>query len=343
MLKPTFTLTLGSLNATSDNPIAGPTRFVVERDMDIPADGLQITLMERANVQPDDAVTLALGHDGDEQTVFTGTVAVLRPAIHGVEVRAVGTMNDLLTLRVATTYENRSAGAIASDLVNQAGLTAGTVSDGPTLPRFVMDKHRSAFTYLKGLADRLGYELYTDRDGKVMFRGLGAAANLDLMSGGLGGLLGGGGEGYTFGQHLIAAEARRGVPAWAEIEVGGESPMSGQGDRTEHWLTTDDSSYKGASGSGSPSLLVLDALARTKDLADRFAAGRLAVAARTAHQVQIRVMGRPQIDLGDIVQTAELADDLINGSGYVRALRHYFSAQTGFITDLRLSLGSEQP
>jgi phage protein D len=340
-LKPTFSLTLGGLRATSDSPVGGPTRFVVQRDMDIPADGLQITLMERGSAQPGDTVTLALGHDGDEKTVFTGAVVSLRPGIDSTEVGAVGKMNALLTLRTATAYENRSAGTIASDLIRQAGLTAGTVDTGPTLPRFIMDKRRSAFTHLKALADRLGFELYTDRDGRVMFRALGAAASLD---GGLGGVTGAvpglGGDGYLLGQHLITAQAGKGAAAWAAVEVGGESPMSGQGDRTEHWLTTDDSGYRGTAGSGSPALLVLDALARTKDLADRFAKGRLATAVRTTHQVVFRVMGRPQLDLGDSVRTGDVADALINGSGYVRAVRHQFSARTGYVTDFRIAVES---
>ena len=341
-LRPTFTLTIGSLSSSTDNPVAGPGALVVERDMDVPADALRLRLRERAGIVVGDEVKLDLGHDGEEETVFTGAVEAVRPAISGVAVRALGKTHDLLNLRTSATYVNQSAGSIAGDLIGQAGLSTGTVEDGPMLPRYVVDRALSGYRHLKELADRLGYELYADRDGSIMFHPLGPAANLDALGGALGAavgtLLGAGGESYAFGQQLLgAATGWRGV-AWGTVEVGGESPMSGQGDTTEHWLTTDDADYTGSAGGGQPELLLRDPVARTKDLADRFAAGRLAVAARTARETSISVLGRPQVDLGDTVAVAEVPEETVNGSGYVRAIHHRFGDEAGFLTQMRISL-----
>jgi phage protein D len=348
-LRPTFTLTIGGLSSGTDNPVAGPGSLVVDRDMDVPADALRLRLRERAGIAVGDEVSLALGHDGEEEIVFTGVVETVRPAISDVVVRALGRTHDLLNLRTSATYVNQSAGSIASDLIGQAGLSAGTVDDGPVLPRYVVDRALSAYRHLKELADRLGYELYTDRDGNIMFHPLGPAANLDALGGALGGalgavagaLLGAGGGSYAFGQQLLGAAAGRRDVAWSTVEVGGESPMSGQGDTTEHWLTTNDADYRGSAGDGEPALLVRDPAARTKDLADRFAAGRLAVAARTAREVSISVLGRPQVDLGDTIAVADVPDETVNGSGYVRALRHRFGEAAGFVTEMRVSVEPE--
>ncbi len=114
--------------------------------------------------------------------------------------------------------------------------------------------------------------------------------------------------------------------------------MSGHGDKTAHWLTVKDRDYRGAAGNGAPHLLVLDPAARTQDLADRFAAGYLAVAARTAYQIRLTLLGRSQVDLGDSITASDVPDGLINGRGYVRAIRHRFGADSGFVTDLRVSL-----
>jgi hypothetical protein len=346
-LRPTFTLTAGGVRSSTASPVAGPRALVVERDMDIPADAVELRLMERAGIALGDAVTVALGHDGEEEPVFTGSVAALRPTLAGVVVRALGTMNDLLNLRLATTYENQTAGAIARDLIGQAGLTAGTIDEGPQLPRYAVDHRLSAFAHLQELADRLGYELFGDRDGAVRFQALGPGAGLDAAGGLLGAVAGlaaalpglEGGEGYAFGRHLLGANARSAPPGWGEVEVGGESPMSGQGDATAHWLTVNDADYRGSAGDGAPGLLVLDPVARTKDLADRFAAGHLAVAARRAHQVWLTVLGRPGVELGDPVAVSEVPDAALNGAGYVRAIRHRFGEGTGYVTDLRVSLG----
>ena len=344
-LRPTFTLTIGSLSSSTDNPVAGPDSFVVDRDMDVPTDALRVHLRERAGIAVGDAVTLALGHDGEEETAFTGAVEAVRPAISGVDVRALGKTHDLLNMRTSIIYVNQSAGSIARDLIGQAGLSAGTIDDGPVLPRYVVDSALSGYRHLKELADRLGYELYADRDGNIMFHALGPTANLDALGGALGaavgGLLGAGGESYAFGQQLLsAATGSRGV-TWGTVEVGGESPMSGQGDTTEHWLTTDDADYMGSAGDADPALLVRDPVARTKDLADRFAAGRLAVAARSAREVSITVLGRPQVDLGDTIAVADVPDETVNGSGYVRAIRHRFGDDAGFLTEMRVSLEPE--
>ncbi|MBN1480109.1 hypothetical protein EH223_19305 [candidate division KSB1 bacterium] len=341
MVKPTLTLEIGSLLTSTDNPVAGIKNLVIERDMDIPADVLRLQLMERSGIALDNAVSAKLGYDGNEEVVFTGNVVALKPAIAAVEIQALGHMNVLLNLRTSATFENQSAGDIAHHLINEAGATAGTVENGVTFPRYYVDNRISAYEHLRSLADRLGYELYTDRNGNIMFHPLGPAAGLDSL-GGLGsavaGALGGAGLSFVYKQHLLQAAADRQPVAWRKIDVGGESPMSGKGDTTSHWLTINDSDYRGEAGDGSPQILVRDPAARTKDLADRFAAGLLATHKRNAHEISITVLGQAQIDLGDSISSSDVPDDLIDGSGYVRAIRHRFGEGIGFVTDVRISL-----
>lgn len=340
MLRPTFTLQLGSLRSTSDDAAGGPRALVVDRDMDVPADVLRVELESASDVALDDDVTLELGYDGKNERAFTGTVVELRGGIAGVTVTALGTLAAMLDLRAAATYENRPAGGIVNDLIDQAGLTAGTVSNGPTLPRFAVDRRRSAFAHVKGLADRLGYELYADRNGRVMFHALGDDAGLDAGGGLLGsvggGLLaaasGGGGEGYEYGKHLLDASAARRKKGPASLQVGGESPMSNQGNATAYWLTTGDEDLRGEAGDGDPKVLVVDQAARTKDLADRFAAGLLARAGRNARQLRVTVAGRPGLELGDSISVMDSRGTPLAGRGYVRALRHEFAGTAGFIT-----------
>lgn len=348
-LRPTFALSIGSFRSTSERPVGGPTAFRVDRDMDVGADSLALTLMDRSGIAPGDPVTVELGFEDATGKVFTGTVAEVAVTLRGTHVLGLGAMNGLLNLRKSATYEDRSAGDIVRELIGDASLQEGTVADGPTLPRFAIDQGQSAFAHVKGLADRLGYELYADVDGNVMFQPLGPAADLDSTGGGLLGSavataasalgLGGGSGPFAYGGQLIALKARTGQKAVGSISVGGESPMSGEGDTTGHWLTTNDADYRGSAGSGDPSALVIDPLARTKDLADRFARGRLATSARGLRRVYFRTFGRHDLDLGDDASTAGLPDDLGSASGYVRVLRHRFGAGAGFVTEVGLSVG----
>ena len=192
-LEPTFTLTAGSYRATADAAAGGPSGLVVERDMDAACDALRVWLADRSGIELDGAVALALGHDGTEQSVFNGTVVGLRPAVAGVEVWALGGLRALLTLYVAVVFDDQTAGAIARDLAGRANLATGTIEDGPSLPRYVADRRRSGHAHLQSLADRLGFELYADVDGKLMFHAPG----------------GGGGEAYAYGEHLLDVGADR--------------------------------------------------------------------------------------------------------------------------------------
>jgi hypothetical protein len=335
---PTFTLTIGELSSTSERPVGGPTGLVVERDMDIAADGMRVHLSERAGVALDDAVKLALGYAGQESAVFAGRVARLRPGTGGVEVWALGGLDRLLDFHSGRTYANQTAGAIAGDLIDGAGLHAGSVDDGPRLASFAVDTRSSGYAHLAGLARRLGYELYADVEGKANFHALGAAAGLDEPGGAPAGAAGPSGAGYRYGSDVLGLEATRAPVIWESIAVGGESPVSGQGEKTASWLTTKDADYRGRAGSGDRQLLVVDPAARTKDLADRFAAGLLAGAARGAREVRLTVPGRGDIDLGDPLSVSDHPDDLAGGRGYVRALRHRAQAGVGFVTDVRVAL-----
>ena len=51
------------------------------------------------------------------------------------------------------------------------------------------------------------------------------------------------------------------------------------------------------------------------------------------------VLGRPGVELGDSVAVSDVPDGALNGAGYVRAIRHRFGTGTGYVTDLRVSLG----
>lgn len=344
--RPRFSLTLGSLRSDSDHPAGGPSLFAVDRSLEMPADGLRVLLAERGGVEPGDPAELDLGDEDGLERVFTGSVVEVRPHAAGAEVFAAGTMLALLELRVSSLYREQTAGAIAQDLIGQASLDAGDVSDGLSLPRFAVERRRSAYPQLKALADRLGYDLFSDREGKIHFRGLGAAADLDSAAGGLGGvagglasaaagaagaLLGGGGGALSFGKHLLATCAAARPDAQRKVVVGGESPMSGAGDDKSFWLTAEDTAFEDSAGSGEETL-VLEPLARTKDMAARFAAGILALRQRRRREIRVTTLGQPALELGDSLQTSDGPDGLLDGSGHVRAIAHRFGAEAGFVS-----------
>lgn len=344
-VRPAYSLTAGALTSDTSTSVAGPSRFVVERDLDVPIDLLRVTVAERGGVEPGDPVQLDLGDEDGLERVFTGTVAEVRPALGGCGLVCAGSMLALVDLRLSSFYREQSAGAVVRDLVGRAGLTEGTISDGLDLPRFAIEQRAGAHAQLRRLADALGFSLFSDREGKVHFRGLGPAARLGSVGGPLGGAVeaaagalgaGGGGGGLAYGEHLLSARASLRPDVGRTVLVGGESPMSGRGEDKSFWLTATDAPYEDSSGSG-PDLLVIDAAARTKDMAGRFAAGYSAGLARRTADVRLTILGAPALDLGDSTGASGAPDSGLNASGYVKGLRHRFSALEGFVTDVVLS------
>lgn len=352
-LNPRYAFTAGSLSADSSSGVAAPSRFVVERDLNVPIDSLRVLLADSAGVQPGDPVQLDLGDDDGLQRVFTGHVAELRPRLGGCQLFCTGTALALVDLRVAAFYQDQSAGSVVRDLLGQAGLEAGEVSDGITLPRFALERRVGAHAQLQRLAERLGFSLFADRLGKLHFRGIGAAASLGA-GGGLGGLagaaagaagavagalgLGGGaGGGLAFGAHLLAAEAVLRPPLKRTVVVGGESPMSGAGEDKSFWLTATDTDYQDSAGSGDE-WLITDPAARTKDMAGRFAQGYAAGFGRRTAALRLSVLGMPALELGDSLSASGAPEGGLNASGTITALRHRFGASDGFVTDVVLAL-----
>jgi hypothetical protein len=283
--RPEFAFSAGSLSASSASPLAGPSRFVVERSLDVPVDSLRVSLAESAGVAAGDPVQLDLGDEDGLERVFTGSVAEVRPRLGGCELFCVGRMLALVDLRVSSFYRDRSAGDVVRDLVGQAALDKGEIADGVALPRFAVERRVGAHAQLRRLADRLGYALFADRQGKIHFRGLGAAASLG-SGGGLGAGLanvaasasaaldvgGGGRAGLAYGTQLLNASGGLRPSFGRTLLVGGESPMSGQGEDKSFWLTATDSDFQDSAGQGAE-MLLSDPIARTKDMAGRFATG----------------------------------------------------------------------
>lgn len=315
--RPQFALTMGGFSSDTGSPVGLPVRIVVERDMDTPADALRVTFGQAVDVAPGDPAELSLGYD-ETEIAFTGTVISVRPGLTGAEVWALGGTLALLRLRTSAGYERRDAGAIVSDLADQASLDTGTIEAGEVLPAYTVDKTVSGYVHAKALADRFGFELYANREGKLMFHApetSGSAAT------------------YTYGKDVLALTGTSRQPGLLAA-VGGESPASDSGENTVHWLTIDE--LKGQPDGGSDAL-VLDLAARTQDLADRFAAGLATVEQRTRQSIRLRVLGRPQAELGELVGAdGDLAEGL-TGSGYVRAVRHVLDVRHGWTTELSVS------
>lgn len=353
-MRPTYDLRIGTLSATDASPTGGTSVLAVDRDVDVALDVARIRLANRSGVAVGDRCTLALGMDGDPERVFTGAVVEVRVDVVGATVVAVGAMSALLDLRATATYTQTTLGSIARDLSGRVGLTLGDVVEGPSLPWFVLDVRRSAHGQLRDLANRFGVDLFADRDGALVLRelpgggpgaGIGGSALPAVSSAVTVPAGAGGGAGLRFGAELVDAVSWHRQAPWEAVTVGGESPASARGASAATWLTADADVSQGQSGSGGRRLVLVDPLARTKDLARDLADGVLRFTGRGARVLEVTTPGRAGTELGESVVVGVAAgrpDRLLEGTGHVRRLLHRFD-RSGFTTRIGVALPAPTP
>src|SRR5262249_54796978 len=155
--------------------------------------------------------------------IFTGQVLGSNAAPDALVIAAADGLAKLARLEVQGAYEGKSAGAIAKDILQQAGLSAGTVEDGPTLGNYVVHRGPRAMRHLEKLAEQAGFFLYAGGDGKIHF----AAPKS-----------GGADHSFGYASHVLKIELAAEAPAFDSAIVWGEGAAGDRGADRAHWLTT---------------------------------------------------------------------------------------------------------
>jgi len=137
----------------------------------------------------------------------------------------------------------------------------------------------------------------------------------------------------TYGVEILAYAHESRPPVVEGVEVYGSSPAGqGQGEDASPWLTKKE--VKGAAGKTSGAVLrVVDAAARNQNLAGDLAKNIMG-AYRVKAQGRLRVLGAPEVQLGDAVKLGKLPVAAHNGEARVTSMRHRLDARHGFITNL---------
>lgn len=318
MLRPSYTISLGSATLSSDTlePLA---TLVVECAQNAGADSAVLGLGLRPDLAlaGDEPVAIELGWDGDTELVFTGTVAAVERRIDGLVVTCAGSHAPLTRMRADTTFVRQSAGQIVAALAADAGVATATVEDGSPLPVYVADCGRTHYAHCLRLARWCGFGLYAGADGTLAFRRFAERAPARTL---------------RYGADVIRASVRR-APAADTATVVPESPSSSQGDETASWLVKDAASQ---AGGGSGTATVSAPALRTKEAATTAAQALADRAASSAVGGRVEIAGAPALALGDTVALDGMPDSELDDTYEVRGVRHVLDRRRGFRTQLRL-------
>lgn len=332
MLRPAYRVTIGDhvVDTTVEPRASTVVELTVRLDMDTPADSVTIVQGQVGGLRaaPGDDVSVDLGYSDEDDgllRVLTGTVVTTEPGIRTERVVGHSTADALLRTRVDRTFEDTTAGEIVRALAGEAGLDVDRAEDGPQLPAYVVDGRRDAARHVRDLAALAGFDTYTTPEGALVFEALGGSRTVHTVK---------------YGEHVLAAEQWRARPVAGTVVVVGDSPGSSRGDESWAWLTKDVTTRQGSSGTGSPTLLLERTVARSARVASD--AARAAADALTASslRVRVRIQGRPQVALGDLVRLERFPEragvDRLDGNYQVRGVQHRITKADGLLTDLTL-------
>ncbi len=332
---PAFQLTVGT--SPSQDWTERVVSIRVSAGMAPAADEVVIRLDPGDRPAVGDALTLALGYEdggdlasalgavgggsGGLTQVFAGTVTSVEPTLAGVRVRAHNGGAKLQALRIGQLYESQSAGDIVRDLASQAGVTAGAIESGVTLPAYVVEGRRHAHQHVAELARMCGFDAYLTPEDELVFGPFTRTAA---------------DQAFAYGEDILSLEVDEAAPAVGQVIVMGESPASGEGSETWHWLACDWEDYRGAAGDGASAWLVQARGARTQETAQAMADGLLDRVTRGAIRGTLRALGRPEVKVGDAVEVTGAPDEALNRLYQVISVRHRLDQARGFLTTLEI-------
>jgi phage protein D len=309
------------LSLTSEIGAGGPGHAAIE-----------LRSADAALPRPGDATTITLGG----KKVFTGEALSIKATPETLFVMAVDGLAKLERAPATGAYKDKTAGAIAKDILAQAGLDAGTIEEGPRFASYALGKAPRAMRHIERLAEQAGFIVYGDGDGRAHFvapRSGGADATIE----------------YT--KHVLNVELTATASAFDGVVVWGEGAAGAKGADKAHWLVTSLASLSGkaaigadgsinAASAGKRPLTVRDGAVRAAADASDQAKARMSALAARAIRGSIEILGDPERKPGDLVELhgapkAHAVSALIQGvSFWVHRVRHTLTTSRGFVTRL---------
>jgi len=332
MLRPAYRLTIGDhvVDTTAEPRASTIVELVVRLDMDTPADEVTFVQGQVGGLRavPGDDVSVELGYadpDSGLVRVLTGTVVTVEPDLRTVRVVGHSRADALLRTRLDRTFEDTTYGDVVRALAAEAGVDVERVEDGPQTNAYVVDGRRDAARHIRDLAVLAGFDTYLTPDGALVFEALAGNRTVHVLK---------------YAEHVLEAGLTRARPAAGTVEVFGESPGASSGDESWAWLTSDFTPYRASAGTGTPTLLLERAAVRTAAAASTAATAALDALTTAALRGRVRIQGRPQVALGDLVRLERFPTragvDELDGNYQVRAVEHRITKAEGFVTDVDL-------
>jgi phage protein D len=328
MFKPAYKLTIGNqtIDTTNDPQTSTLVDLTVSLNMNVPADSFTLIFGQVGGISPDrlDDTSIELGYaDPNSLTqVITGKVARVEPTLTHHRVIGYSAAATLLQTFVNQTYQNKTAGEIIRDLADRAAVPVAIADPGIRFPAYVIEASRSIYPQMDAIATLCGFDLYINSAGQLVCQRFNGGNTVHV---------------FTYAQNILELEMSQTEPRATQVEVWGESAGSSQGENSWAWLTKDFSRSRGIAGTGNPKLLLAKPVLRTAAAARTVAQTTLTTLQRQSQRGRLRVLGAPQVKLGDAIRLQKVPETALNDTFQVRGVSHRLNKQTGFTTTIEFS------
>lgn len=328
-----FEVQVGSLEAKSGQDQGSAYLTFLSTDLGIGGVGratIKISATSASIPSIDDDVTVKV----DKKQVFAGHVFGIQALPDMLVITASDGLTKLAKLEVEGVYEDKTAGAIAKDIFDKAGVETGTVEDGPQFGSYFVHRGPRAMRHIEELALRSGFSFFTDSKGKIHF----AAPKSGRAD-----------HTFDYSTHVIQIDLRAEAPANDGAIVWGEGAAGEKGADKAHWLTTKLSSLEGKASvdatlklqngqEGEYPLTVRDGAVRASADAKDQAKARMNLIASRLLRGFVEIIGDAGIEPGHLVKIDALPKEhplyaLANGKTLrVRRVKQIYNARRGFVT-----------
>ena len=314
-MSPNYALTIGSEEFSSgdNNKVIS---IKVARGIGLPTDRCEVLLAssDDYSFQKGDEFEVELGYGTNLKPVFGGFVEDIEHVLAKVRVTALSPVVLLLQLRLNRVFLNQTAGNIVTNIAQEANVQVQKVSDGITLPSYVIDENSNAYEHILKLAERCNFDAYITENKKLVFQEWSGGKNYSIQ----------------YGKEITSLKTLDFTPLYTSTRVHGESPASIKGSDTGHWLTKQE--VKGEAGSELV-MSIDDPAIKDKKTAETVAKAKKSKLEYT-FGVAVETVGNPAVKLGDTVTLNDVPIPKLDKPLEVRSIQHYFSKAKGFTTTI---------
>ena len=269
----------------------------------------------------DDKGNIQLGYDETGLTIiFSGNIISIETALQQQTILTVCNAGyRLAQLRTNQSFEQQSAGDIVQSLADLADVETDTVESGVDLPFYVVDDSLNLYQHIAELAAKSGLLAGISGEGKLNFKAAPAAAAKKT---------------FRYGVDIVQMSTTYSQPSLNKITLIGAGAAGSQGADAWSWLIKDPQSITASVGDGSKNRLLIDPSLRSSAGVQQASAGKLFFANRQGVKTKLTVVGAADIHVGSKIDIADMPQAELNGSALVESVKHYYSKDQGFISEV---------